>query len=86
MPCRAMNIINKPLVDRDRILFSPLHIKLDLIKQFTQALDKNGVCFIYLFPGLMIEKLKAGIFDGPQIHQLRDPEFENSMYEGKLEA
>ena len=34
-----------------------------------------------------MEKLKAGIFDGPQIRQLiRDPEFENSMNEVELEA
>ena len=33
----------------------------------------------HAFPGLTIEKLKAGIFDGPQIRQLRDPEVENSM-------
>ena len=39
-----------------------------------------------LFPGLTMEKLKAGIFDGPQIRQLiRDPEFENSMNEVELE-
>ena len=70
MPCRARNIINNPLVDRGRILFPPLHIKLGLIKQFTKALDKDGGCFTYLchaFSGLTIEKLKAGIFDGPKI-------------------
>ena len=34
-----------------------------------------------------MEKLKAGIFDGPQIRQLiRDPEFENSMNEVELES
>ena len=34
-----------------------------------------------------MEKLKAGIFDGPQIRQLiRDPQFENSMKEAELEA
>ena len=81
---------NDPLVDRDRILFPPLHIKLSLMKQFTKALDKDGDCFTYLcqaFPGLTMEKLKAGIFDGPQIWQLiRDPEFENSMNEVELEA
>ncbi len=70
--------------------FLPLHIKLGLIKQFTKALDKDGDCFTYLcqaFPGLTIEKLKAGIFDSPQIRQLiRDPEFENSMNEVELEA
>ena len=39
------------------------------------------------FPGLTMEKLKAGIFDGPHIRQLiRDPEFENSMNEVELEA
>ena len=33
-----------------------------------------------------MEKLKAGIFDSPQIQQLiRDPEFENSMNEVELE-
>ena len=77
-------------MDRDRIPFPPLHIKLGLIKQFTKALDKDGDCFTYLrqaFPGLTMEKLKAGIFDSPQIRQLiRDPEFENSMNEVELEA
>ena len=34
-----------------------------------------------------MEKLKAGIFDGPQIQQLiRDPEFEDPMNEVELEA
>ena len=34
-----------------------------------------------------MEKLKAVIFDGPQIRQLiRDPEFENSMNQEELEA
>jgi len=83
VPCRASNVINSPLVDRDRILFPPLHIKLGLIKQFTKALDKEGGCFTYMcqtFPGVTIVKLKAGIFDGPQIRQLiRDAEFEKSM-------
>ena len=73
MPCKERNVINDPLVDRNRILFPPLYIKLSLIKQFTKALDKDGDCFTYLcqaFPGLTTEKLKAGIFDGPQIQQL----------------
>ena len=39
------------------------------------------------FPVLIMEKLNAGIFNGPQIRQLiRDPEFENSMNEVELEA
>ena len=90
VPCKERNAINDPLVDRDRILFPTLHLKLSLIKQFTKALDKDGDCFTYLyqaFLGLIIEKLKACIFDGHQIRQLiRDPVFENSMNEVELEA
>ena len=59
VPCRARNIINNPLVDRYRIFFPPLHIKLGWIKQFTKALDTDGGCFTYLchaFSGLTIEK------------------------------
>ena len=41
----------------------------------------------HAFPGLTLEKLKASIFDGPQIRQLiRDPEFKNSMKEVELEV
>ena len=90
VPCKERNVINNPLVDRDRILFPPLHIKLGLIKQFTKALNKDGHSFTYLcqaFPGLTMKKLKAVIFDGPQIRQLiRYPEFENSMKKVELEA
>ena len=77
-------------MDREKILFPPLHINLGLIKQFTKALDKDGDCFTYFyqaFPWLTMEKLKAGIFDGPQIRLLiRDLVFENSMYEVELEV
>ena len=89
-PSIATNIINKPLVDREKILYPPPHIKLGLMKQYTKALDFEGSCFRYLcqvFPGLSMGKLKAGIFDGPQIRQLiRDPEFEESMNTLELEA
>ena len=67
------NIINQPLVSRDRIILPPLHIKLGLMKQFVKALDKHGDCFNYIvkkFPGLSMENMKAGIFGGPQIRKL----------------
>ena len=54
-------------------MLPPLHIKLGLMKQFVKALDRNGGYFKYLrkfFPGLSLDKLKAGIFDGPQIRKL----------------
>ncbi|XP_061443081.1 uncharacterized protein LOC133365351 isoform X1 [Rhineura floridana] len=73
MTVGAANIINKPLVDREKIILPPLHIKLGLMKQFVKALDKDGDCFKYIcrsFLGLTMEKLKAGIFDGPKIREL----------------
>lgn len=77
------NVINPPLVSRDRIILPPLHIKLGLIKQFVKALDKNGNCFLFLskkFPKLSAEKIKAGIFDGPQIRSLiKDSNFIDTM-------
>ena len=77
------NIINEPLVSRDRIILPPLHIKLGLMKQFVKALDKHGDCFNYIvkkFPGLSMEKMKAGIFNGPQIHKLiQDQSFTSHM-------
>jgi len=47
------------------------------MKQFVKALDKDGDCFNSIaktFPGLSMEKLKAGIFDGPQIRKLMQDE------------
>ena len=79
------NIIAEQLVPHDRIVFPTLHIKLGLMKQFVKALDKDGEWFQYIrkaFPGLSMEKLKAGIFDGPQIRQLiKDENFQYSMNE-----
>jgi hypothetical protein len=43
------------------------------MKQFVKALNKDGLCIEYIvhkLPGLSMEKLKAGIFDVPQIRQL----------------
>ena len=39
------NVQHEPLVDRKKIIFPPLHIKLGLMKQFVKAL-KTEVCFI----------------------------------------
>ena len=43
------------------------------MKNFVNALHKNGVAFQHLstvFPGLSAAKLKEGIFVGPQIWEL----------------
>ena len=56
------NVIHEPIVSRDKIIFPRLHIILGLMKQFE--------CFqhiLHTFPVLSYEKIKAGVFDGPQI-------------------
>ena len=79
------NVLYESLVPRDKIIFSPLYIKLGLMKQFIKALDKEGACFEYIckaFPGVTIEKLKNGIFDGSDTRKLiKDQNVITSMNE-----
>ena len=61
------------LIQRDKIVFPRLYIRLGLMKQFGKALDKHGDWFQYIcrsFPSLSSEKLKASILDGPQSRML----------------
>ena len=67
------SVRNHPLLEKDKILLPPLHIKLGLMKIFVKALDKHGEGFGYLrktFPKLSDSKLKEGIFIGPQIREI----------------
>ena len=86
----SLNVLAPPLVERSKIVFPPLHIKLGIMKQFVQALEKDGDCFKYIcmkYSGLTIEKLKATIFDGPQIRKLmNDANFCNFMNSAELSA
>lgn len=86
----SANIIHEPLVQRKYIILPPLHIKLGIMKQFVKALDKDGDCFTYIcraLPKLSMEKLKAGVFNGPQIRQLvKDNNFVKSMTENEKNA
>ena len=76
-----LNVLAPLLMECSKIVFPPLHVKLGIMKQFVNALEKDGNCFKYIcmkFPGLAIAKLKAGIFNGPQIQKLiNDPNFCN---------
>ena len=72
-PEGGYNVVNEALVDPDKILLPPLHIKLGLAKQFVKALDFGGVAFQeirLLFPKLSEAKVKGGIFTGPDIKKL----------------
>ena len=84
------NIKNVSLVNRKKVLLPPLHIKFGLIKKFVKALNKVGECFKYFctkFPQLSYEKVKAGIFDGPQMQLLqKDQAFISTMKKEELNA
>jgi hypothetical protein len=41
-------IRNRPIVDKDKFLLQPLHIKFGLMKNFVKAMDKHGKGFEYL--------------------------------------
>ena len=59
------------------------------MKNFVKAMDSegSGSAFLQRFPRIGIEKLKAGIFDGPQIREfVKDPMFDEALSEAKLSA
>ena len=74
------NVIRKPLIKPNKVLPPPAHTKLGLMKNFVKSLDVKGPAFTYLcgkFPRLTFEKVKAGVFIGPQIRRLsKDQQFE----------
>ena len=53
------------------------------MKNFVKAMDRKGRGFTFLqqkFPRVSFEKLKAGIFDGPQIRELmKDSTFDDAL-------
>ena len=78
------NSLHKPLVDCEKVYLPPLYLKPCLMKNFVKAFNKNGHAFQYLvnkFHRTITEaKLKAGVFNGPQIGQLvNDDEFLNHL-------
>ena len=78
------NVQHPPLIQSNKILLPPLHIKLGLIKNFVKAMDKTKAGFNYLatkFPRLSEAKIKEGVFIGPQIRQLlQDREFDQALF------
>ena len=60
------------------------------MKDFVKAMDKEGRGFAFLhqkFKRISIEKLKTGIFDGPQIKELvKDVTFDEALNPAELSA
>lgn len=79
-----------PLIDRDKVLMPPLHIKLGLVKNFVKALDNDSDAFRYLcnkFPELSYAKVKEGVFIGPQIRKvMADTHFQDLLNDTERNA
>ena len=78
------------LVDMNKVLLPPLHIKLGLMKNFVKVCTKmllpSNTCLLF-FPGLSAAKLKEIIFVGPQTREvLKDTDFEELLNLKELRA
>ena len=70
LPKRRQNIWHQGYNSGIYYTTPPLHIKLGLKKNFVKSLGVKGPAFTYLcgkFSKLTCEKVKAGVFIGPQI-------------------
>ena len=79
------NIQHPALVEAQKIMLPPLHIKLGLMKNFVKAIDRTLPAFRYLhekFPRLSEAKIKEGVFVGPQIRELFKDDRFNNLLEG----
>ena len=84
------NVVHVPLVQPNKILMPPLHIKLGLMKNFVKKLDNNSDAFRFLrnkFPQVSDAKIKEGVFIGPQIKKIMaDTRFENMLSDREKDA
>lgn len=84
------NINYNALVTKENVILPPLHIKLGLMKNFVKALGSDSEALVYLkkiFPKLSTEKIKEGVFVGPQIKKLfADEGFAECLSRPELKA
>lgn len=67
------NVSSVSLVNPQKFLLPPLHIKLGLIKNFVETLNREAPASQYLIklsPKLLYPKIKEGIFVGSDIRKL----------------
>ena len=78
------NVLNSSLIEISKILLSPLHIKLGLVKQFFKALKPTSRAFRHIrqmFPSISEAKVKGGKFLGPQTRMLASEELEEQLFD-----
>jgi len=81
------NVKYESLVDLLKVILPPLYIKLELIKNFVKAMNRDGPGFKFSkekFSSLSDAKIKEGVFVGPDVKKLiRDPAFISTLNEVK---
>ncbi|KAF2344985.1 hypothetical protein FHG87_024259 [Trinorchestia longiramus] len=86
----SQNFVSHSLVEPRKILLTPLHIKLGLMKNSVKVFDKEGGGLAFLhqkFQRKSVKKIKAGIFESPQIRELiKDTIFDNALNPAELFA
>ena len=84
------NEVADPLVKPRQVMLPPLHEKLGLMKNFVKVINKESPAFAFIkhtLPQVSDAKLKAGIFDGPQIRSLmKDENFNGIISETERNA
>ena len=74
------NVVSPPLALPEIIYLPPLHIKLELMKNFLKGMHKTVrgfQCVRNKIPNVSDAKIKEGIFIGPQIRELmQDKQFD----------
>ena len=84
-----MNVENQPLVEPRKILLPSMHLKLGLMKNVVKAMNQEEAAFTYLwekFPRLSEAKFKEGVFIGPQIWDLIEDEYFDTLLQGDVKA
>ena len=82
------NITNQPLLSRNRIILPPNQVRIDETIRESFRLKRSLFCLSKRsLSWLSSEKLKAGIFDGPQIRKLiKDRTFSLDMTKVQQDA
>jgi len=79
------NVVNPPLVLPEKIYLPYSHIKMGLMKNIVNGMDKPGRGFRYVrnkFPNVSDAKIKKGICIGPQIRVLmQEMQFDEDLNE-----
>ena len=85
---QGLNIQSHPFVEPNKILLPSLHIKLEMMKNFVMAIDREGCSFAFLqenIPRISMEKSKASFLTVPK-QENSSLMFDEALSEAELSA